>query len=585
MKTTLYLLILFALLASCQLREETPELLSQAEACMELHPDSALSILRQLPSPEKLRGSQQADYALLMTQAMHKNHLLLTSDSLISIAVNFYQNSNHALRKGQSYYYSGIICEAREDHNAAFDYYLHAQGALQGSENFKILGLVNASIGRLYYEKGLYEESLGYKKRAALFFRQINDSLSVSISIRSVGRSYLLLNKLDSADFYLEEAYLFATTDEQRIGIQYDKQIVYVEQGEYQKGADVFLRVINREGRSTEDRACTYLALGDFYLKQGEKEKAQNCFLKSLELGNVETQAASIHLLYHLEKEGGNHTDALAYLEQFSLFSDSINHLRSGTETVAIQLKYDKVEVERELYQKHTQLWLSLFLATLLLLLSLFLWRHYQTYRRRKGGELLCVEALLTKTEAEIVAYKVQLVEAEQLLDVSRQNRETLLSEKIQIEVDLHQKEGMLARLEAEKEQIESNANRFKLLLQTNKPVLEGEHRLIAACRLYKLLVACPQKSNCHTSEDWELLFFWTDITCRQFYTRLRKAYPLLRNRDLHICCLIKLRFSNDDLRLIFDIQQGTLYTDKNRVKHLLGLEAEVKLENWLLLF
>lgn len=586
MKATFFLLFIsFVLLASCcQLQEKTSGLLSQAEACMELYPDSALSILHQLPSPEKLRESQQADYALLMTQAMHKNYLPLISDSLISMATTFYRDSDNALKKGQSYYYSGIVCEERKDDPAAFDCYLHAQDALQGSGNFKILGLVHASIGRLYYKKGLYKESLGYQKRAALFFHQANDSLSVSISARSVARSFLFLNKLDSADFYLEEAYRFATTDEQRIGVQYDKQIVYVEQGEYQKGADAFLRVVNRRGRSSEDRACSYLALGNFYLKQGEKEKAQNCFQKSLELGHVETRAASTYLLYHLNKEGGNYTDALAYHECFLLLSDSINRLRNGTEMVAMQLKYDKVKVERELYQKQMQLWLSLFIVTLLWLLLLFWWRYYHTYRRRKEVELVCIEALLVKIRAEIADCKTKLIATEQQLDASQQNKETLLSEKQQIEGVLHEKEEMLAQVTVEKRQLESAANRFKLLLQANKPVSEEGYRLLKAFHFYELLATSPQKSNCHTLSDWELLFLWTD-TYRKFYTRLRQAYPLLKKRDLQICCLIKLGFSNDDMRLIFGVQQGTLYTDKNTVKHQLGLKADVKLENWLLSF
>lgn len=71
-------------------------LLRQAEMCMEECPDSALVYLHQISDPEKLTGENQADYCLLLTQAMDKNDLPLSSDSLIQIAVGYYSNKGEA---------------------------------------------------------------------------------------------------------------------------------------------------------------------------------------------------------------------------------------------------------------------------------------------------------------------------------------------------------------------------------------------------------------------------------------------------------------------------------------------------------
>ena len=70
-------------------------LLVHAEECMEIHPDSALRLLKQIPHPDRLHESQQADYALLLTQAQDKNYMdSLQSDSLIRIAVDYYQDGD-----------------------------------------------------------------------------------------------------------------------------------------------------------------------------------------------------------------------------------------------------------------------------------------------------------------------------------------------------------------------------------------------------------------------------------------------------------------------------------------------------------
>lgn len=549
---------------------------------MESHPDSALRILRQLATPEKLQGSQQADYALLMTQAMHKNNLALTSDSLITVALHYYQHSDNTLRKGQSNYYMGAVCEEEEDLDAAFGYYLHAIEALQGNENFKMLGLVNTSIGRICYEKGLYQKSTTHQKQAISFFLRVYDSLSVSISARTIGHNYLLLNKLDSADFYLDEAYRFATTDERRIEVQGDKQIVYREQGAYQKSADVFLKVLNLSGRSAEERACSYLTLGKFYLKQKKVAKAQDCFLKSIEMGNLDTRAACFSSLYRMKKKEGNYAEALEYHESLFVLFDSIVRIQNEKEVVALQLKYDKEKVEQELSLKYVQLWLSFSLLSLLVLLLLFLWRCYLAYRKRKESELVCMEMRIAKAQAEICDYENRLVVTEEQLDQSRQNRDVLLNEKKYIEDVLRQKEEVAVKLMVEKKQMTSTV---LLLSKSNKTVLGEDCRLIEAFHLYESLVTCPKKSSCHTSDDWELLFRWTDITYRNFYTRLKQSYSSLKRRDLQICCLLKLGFSNEDMRMIFDVQQRTLYTDKSQTKRRLGLNEGDKIEKWLFLF
>ena len=93
---------------SCVQEKEDNNVLRRVEACMELFPDSALSLLSQIDCPECLRGQQRADYALLLTQALDKNYLdSLQSDSLIMIAVEYYKQEGDKLKAGKAYFYYG----------------------------------------------------------------------------------------------------------------------------------------------------------------------------------------------------------------------------------------------------------------------------------------------------------------------------------------------------------------------------------------------------------------------------------------------------------------------------------------------
>ena len=86
----LSLLILSLWVISCQTTPDSVvQTLSLVEKCMEVAPDSALNLLKRIPNPDVLHGKAQADYSLLMTQAMDKNYTakLTAIDNAISAKV------------------------------------------------------------------------------------------------------------------------------------------------------------------------------------------------------------------------------------------------------------------------------------------------------------------------------------------------------------------------------------------------------------------------------------------------------------------------------------------------------------------
>ena len=148
------LILLFILplwVISCQ---KTPDFvvqtLSSAENCMEAHPDSALNLLKRIPNPESLHGKAQADYSLLMTQAMDKNYIKPESDSLISIAVGYYGSlDDQWVAKGKSFFYYGRVMKELNRPEDAMRYYLKAKSIFDGSKEYKMLGLISDEIGTL----------------------------------------------------------------------------------------------------------------------------------------------------------------------------------------------------------------------------------------------------------------------------------------------------------------------------------------------------------------------------------------------------------------------------------------------------
>ena len=135
----LSLLILSLWVISCQTTPDSVvQTLSLVEKCMEVAPDSALNLLKRIPNPDVLHGKAQADYSLLMTQAMDKNYIKPESDSLIAIAVGYYgSHDENWIAKGKAFFYYGRVMKELNRPEDAMRYYLKARSIRreQGVQN------------------------------------------------------------------------------------------------------------------------------------------------------------------------------------------------------------------------------------------------------------------------------------------------------------------------------------------------------------------------------------------------------------------------------------------------------------------
>ena len=131
------------------------------EMCMESLPDTALYLLKSVPHPEKLRGKSQADYALLLTQAMDQNYVKFTSDSLIALALNYYtvERGDTAMRAKAQYYYGRVLRELGKDEEA-LSFLSSAKEMFGKIQCCKMFAMATDEIGMVNRKKKLYQESL-----------------------------------------------------------------------------------------------------------------------------------------------------------------------------------------------------------------------------------------------------------------------------------------------------------------------------------------------------------------------------------------------------------------------------------------
>ena len=85
----IFLSLAFCLIA-CRQYPHIQPLLQEAETLMVSRPDSSLILVESIPAPDNLSEDDEATWCLLMTQARDKNYVEHTSNSVIGVAVRYF---------------------------------------------------------------------------------------------------------------------------------------------------------------------------------------------------------------------------------------------------------------------------------------------------------------------------------------------------------------------------------------------------------------------------------------------------------------------------------------------------------------
>lgn len=151
MKNIISFVILLLVLAGCFTpHSQSKEALTQAENMMQEKPDSALSILKHIPSGDLKSGEQQALFALLYSQALDKNYIDETNDSLIGIAVEYYNAHPEPYRLMLAYYYLSRIQFNAGNYTPSILSAHKAQKHAENIGNYFFLGLIYRGMAATY---------------------------------------------------------------------------------------------------------------------------------------------------------------------------------------------------------------------------------------------------------------------------------------------------------------------------------------------------------------------------------------------------------------------------------------------------
>ncbi|HBG53585.1 MAG TPA: hypothetical protein DDW70_05180, partial [Rikenellaceae bacterium] len=128
MKKFYSFLLLAIILAGCRSESPVNQLfLSSVDSMMNQNPDIAYTALKDISWGKIKTRRNRAYYALLLTQARHKNFIPLRNDSLINVAVNYFRGQRDQEKYARALLYKGICIEEMNDPQKAIEVYAEAE--------------------------------------------------------------------------------------------------------------------------------------------------------------------------------------------------------------------------------------------------------------------------------------------------------------------------------------------------------------------------------------------------------------------------------------------------------------------------
>lgn len=340
MKRYFTILPLVAALAMCSCDDDRLQAqLDRAEAVILEHPDSALTILRGTSAS----GSRQqnARRALLYSMALDKNYIDITSDSLVTVARDYYHNHGTARERFLSEFYYACYLRNCNDLPGALRLYSDCvELGIEAGDHYH-LGVLYSQIANIYEEQFDYDNAILYDQLALEQYRLSNAVSAQGMICSGLGENLFALNRLDEAAAYYHKA--LAIFEELRDTANIDNTLCGLACNHLYNGhIDSAEMAIDRI--SAEYGFHEYITLADIYRRRDRLDKAREYLAKAKEyVYNPRSYANVLHYESRIEMQEGNYQEAAEHRIRCAQICDSL---------ISVSLRHPAASVHRDHFQE-----------------------------------------------------------------------------------------------------------------------------------------------------------------------------------------------------------------------------------------
>ncbi len=499
------------------------QLLLCADSLMETYPDSALSILESITYPQKMPRADRALYALLLTQARHKNYIALEDDSLIKTAVDYYGDKKKSLRAAKAHYYWGAIYSEKGTYASfAVEEYLTAIRLMPVRNEF--LAMIYDNLAECYEEDRLYNVAIENYRAAYQILKGKDEQ---TYPMRGIARVFLLQNEKDSALYYYQQALdcALADQDSSLIGALYhDLAMVYSEKKDYIQADKFVSKAILLQG---QDAINTCLSKAQIMLNLNKLDSASYFFSKNMDELDIYGKAVCYDGMYQIAKRKGEWKTATENIDAYKILYDSMQIMTDNEELNRLMDKH-QLEEHKRLLSEHTRTLIfsliTAFSSLMIICVFCFMWND-----RKRKKHYIALQHELTQKRVDTM-----LLKEEELSESNKEHidkkRSELTEQQIQLCISVLKTTDCYDQLEA----LERATPKQLLVMRSLRKEIRSDI------------------SNA-----------FVDVMMN-----LKERYPALTGDDVFFCVLSLLCCSKTVVMELMDATSDALKTRKNRIKN-----------------
>lgn len=350
-------LLAFIIFFSCHQVSQQHPILEQAEKVMSEHPDSALFLLEQVAAPEKMPERDYATWCLLITEARDKNYIEHTSDSLINVAIQYFEKKKDINRLAEAYYCQGRVLSELSVSEEALTAYLKAKELVRETSDRDLEARINNHLGTLYWENRKFKESLVCYQKSYRNYKICRDTIGIINTMQNIGECMRESGQLDSAYHYLDGALKLARQG----GItSYTAYLlsslgnIYTEKKLYEKALAYKKASLNYSEKRNTIYSC-YYSIGKLY---GNLHKLDSALLfaeMALASTDLYVECGANWLIYTLYVKKQDYKKACTYNERYLLLRDSFEQVYQPQKLAKVEALYNKERlISKQNQQMHT---------------------------------------------------------------------------------------------------------------------------------------------------------------------------------------------------------------------------------------
>lgn len=301
-------------ISSCN--QQTPSFMEKANTLYLNQTDSAYLLLtKKRETIKKLDKSIQMNFHLLMAKVQEKRNVRHTTDSILKIVAQYFEEFGPFEQQLEAYYYLGCTYRDMNETTKAMDYFQNILDISEDDSYIELHESTHFQLGNIYASYMLEYETLEAYQKAYHYSQIRKDSISSAKYLKKIGDSFIALNQPDSVLYYYDLSYTMFPDTIRNKKMEKEKANLYIQLKDYEKAKQILIQ-----------NESEYKEWGNYYHATNQKDSASIYYTYAInQNGNSKSDLRDIYLRLSIySEEQGNFPQAYYYYKRAENIQDTL---------------------------------------------------------------------------------------------------------------------------------------------------------------------------------------------------------------------------------------------------------------------